>query len=98
MVDLAKGHLKALEYAQTHTGTEAFNLGTGRAVSVLELVHTFERVNGVKVNHVIGPRRAGDLAKCWADTAKAKELLGWMAEKSVEDMCRDSWNFVKNQH
>ena len=98
VVDLAKGHLKALEYAQTHTGTEAFNLGTGRAVSVLELVHTFERVNGVKVNHVIGPRRAGDLAKCWADTAKAKEVLVWTAEKSVEDMCRDSWNFVKNQH
>ena len=98
VVYLVKGHLKALEYAQTHTGTEAFNLGTGRAVSVLELVHTLERVNGVKVNHVIGPRRAGDLAKCWADTAKAKEVRGWTAEKSVEDMCRDSWNFVKNQH
>ena len=97
VVDLAKGHLKALEYAETHTGAEAFNLGTGCAVSVLELVHTFEKVNGVKVHHVIGPRRDGDLAKCWADTAKAKAVLGWTAEKTVEDMCRDTWNFVKKQ-
>ena len=97
VVDLAKGHLKALEYAETHTGAEAFNLGTGRAVSVLELVHAFEKVNGVKVNHVIGPRRDGDLAKCWADTTKAKDVLGWTAEKTVEDMCRDTWNFVKKQ-
>ena len=97
VVDLAKGHLKALEYAETHTGAEAFNLGTGRAVSVLELVHTFEKVNGVKVHHVIGPRRDGDLAKCWADTTKAKDVLGWTAEKTVEDMCRDTWNFVKKQ-
>ena len=70
--------------------------GTGRAVSVLELVNTFEQVNGVKVNHVIGARRDGDLAKCWADTTKAKDVLGWTAEKTVEDMCRDSWNFVKS--
>ena len=97
VVDLAKGHLKALEYAETHTGAEAFNLGTGRAVSVLELVHAFEKVNGVKVHHVIGPRRDGDLAKCWADTTKAKDVLGWTAEKTVEDMCRDTWNFVKKQ-
>ena len=96
VVDLAKGHLKALEYAVHHTGAEPFNLGTGRAVSVLELVNTFEQVNGVKVNHVIGARRDGDLAKCWADTTKAKNVLGWTAEKTVEDMCRDSWNFVKS--
>ena len=96
VVDLAKGHLKALEYAEHHTGAEPFNLGTGRAVSVLELVNTFEQVNGVKVNHVIGARRDGDLAKCWADTTKAKDVLGWTAEKTVEDMCRDSWNFVKS--
>ena len=96
VVDLAKGHLKALEYAEHHTGAEPFNLGTGRAVSVLELVNTFEQVNGVKVNHVIGARRDGDLAKCWADTTKAKNVLGWTAEKTVEDMCRDSWNFVKS--
>ena len=66
-------------------------------MSVLELVHAFEKVNGVKVNHVIGPRRDGDLAKCWADTTKAKDVLGWTAEKTVEDMCRDTWNFVKKQ-
>ena len=95
VVDLAKGHLKALEYAQEHTGAEAFNLGTGRGVSVLELGDTFERVNGVKVKHVIGPRREGDLAKCWANPEKAKNVLGWTAEKTVEDMCRDSWSFVR---
>ena len=96
VVDLAKGHLKALEYAMGHTGAEAVNLGTGHGVSVLELVHTFERVNGKKVPYVIGGRRDGDLARCWADVEKSKTLLDWTAEKSVEDMCRDSWNFVKN--
>ena len=96
VVDLAKGHLKALEYAETHTGAEAFNLGTGNGVSVLELLHAFEKANNIQVPHVIGPRRDGDLACCWADTKKAKDVLGWTAEKTVEDMCRDSWNFVKN--
>ena len=96
VVDLAKGHLKALEYAAQHTGAEAFNLGTGRGVSVLELVHTFEKVNGVPVPYVIGPRRDGDLACCWANAEKAARLLGWTAEMTLEDMCRDSWNFVKN--
>ena len=86
VVDLAKGHLKALEYAAEHTGAEAFNLGTGSGVSVLELVHAFEKANGVRIPYVIGPRREGDLACCWADTKKAKEILGWPAEKSVEDM------------
>lgn len=94
VVDLAKGHLKALEYAAEHTGAEAFNLGTGSGVSVLELVHAFEKANNVRIPYVIGPRREGDLACCWADTKKAKEILGWTAEKSVEDMCRDSWRFV----
>ena len=94
VVDLAKGHLKALEYAKNHTGAEAFNLGTGNGVSVLELVHAFIKASGVDVPYVIGPRRDGDLACSWADASKAKEQLGWTAEKSVEDMCRDSWNFV----
>ena len=97
VVDLAKGHLKALEYAAEHTGAEAFNLGTGSGVSVLELVHAFEKANGVRIPYVIGPRREGDLACCWADTKKAKEILGWTAEKSVEDMCRDSWRFVSRK-
>ncbi len=96
VVDLAKGHLKALEYANGHTGAEAFNLGTGNGVSVLELVHSFIKASGVDVPYVIGPRRDGDLACSWADATKAKELLGWTAEKSVEDMCRDSWNFVSH--
>ena len=96
VVDLAKGHLKALEYVETHTGAEAFNLGTGNGVSVLELLHAFEKANNIQVPHVIGPRRDGDLACCWADTKKAKDVLGWTAEKTVEDMCRDSWNFVKS--
>lgn len=94
--DLADGHLAALRYAQEHTGCEVFNLGTGRGVSVLSLVHTFETVNGVRVPHVIGPRRAGDLATVYADPAKAARVLGWTAKRSVEDMCRDAWRFQQN--
>ena len=94
VVDLAKGHLKALDYAAEHRGAEAVNLGTGRGLSVFELVEVFERSTGVKVNRVVGPRREGDLANIFADTNKAEALLGWRAEKTVDDMCRDSWNFV----
>ena len=94
VTDLAKGHLLALDYAMAHTGAEAINLGTGSGVSVLELVHTFIRATGVDVPYVIGPRRDRDLARVWADARKARELLGWTAEKTLEDMCRDSWNFV----
>lgn len=94
VVDLAKGHLKAIDYAMEHTGAEAFNLGTGHAVSVLELVNTFMEATGVNVPYVIGPRREGDLPQMWADTHKAETVLGWKAEKTVADMCRDSWNFV----
>ncbi len=96
VVDLAKGHLKALDYASEHTGVEAVNLGTGNGLSVFELVEAFESATGVKVNRTIGGRREGDLPMIWADTAKAEALLGWRAEKSVEEMCADSWNFVKN--
>lgn len=95
VVDLAKGHLKAIDYAAKHTGIEAVNLGTGNGVSVLELVHAFERATGVKVPYVIGPRREGDLARCWANAEKAKSLLGWTADMTLEEMCRDSWNFVQ---
>lgn len=95
VVDLANGHLKALEYAQLHTGAEAFNLGTGNSVSVLELINAFESATGQTVNYVIGARREGDLASCWADTSKAKQELGWQAQKTVEEMCRDSWNYVR---
>ena len=97
VVDLAEGHLCAIQYAQAHTGCEIFNLGTGRGVSVLEMVHTFSEVNHVPVPYVIGPRRAGDLATVYADPAKAKQILGWEAKKSLADMCRDSWNWqIKN--
>ena len=95
VVDLAEGHLCAIQYAQAHTGCEIFNLGTGRGVSVLEMVHTFSEVNHVPVPYVIGPRRAGDLATVYADPAKAKQILGWEAKKSLADMCRDSWNWQR---
>ena len=98
VVDLAKGHLKALDYAMTHCGAEPFNLGTGRGVSVRELVDTFERATGVPVPHSYGPRRAGDLPDVYANAEKAKRLLGWQPEKTLEDMCRDSWRFVQKQH
>ena len=96
VVDLAVGHLKALEYAAEHDGVEAINLGTGNGVSVLELVNAFQKVNGIKLPYEIGPRRDGDLPAFWADAAKAKELLGWEAVYTVEDMCRSSWQFAKN--
>ena len=94
VVDLAEGHLCAIQYAEQHTGCEIFNLGTGHGVSVLEMVHTFSEVNNVPVPFVIGPRRAGDLATVYADPSKAKQILGWEAKKTLADMCRDSWNFV----
>ena len=93
VVDLARGHAYALDYAAGHTGTEIFNLGTGTGYSVLEMVHAFEQANGVKVPFQIAPRRAGDIAECYADASKSKEILGWHAEKTLEDMCRDSWRW-----
>lgn len=91
--DLAKGHVLACEYALKHEGLEAVNLGTGKGISVLELIETFKRVNNVDVPYVIGDRRPGDLAEVYSDANKAKRLLNWQAEKTVEDMCRDSWNW-----
>ena len=96
VVDLAVGHLKALEYAASHTGAEAINLGTGNGISVLELVHAFENANGLQLNYTIGPRRDGDLPAFWADATKAERLLGWKAVHSVEDMCRSAWQFARN--
>ena len=96
VVDLAKGHLAALKYADGHKGCEVFNLGTGRGYSVLDLVKTFEKVNGVEIPYVITDRRPGDIALCYADTAKAEKVLGWKAEKGIEDMCRDSWNWQQH--
>ena len=93
VVDLAKGHLCAVKYNLEHKGCEAVNLGTGKGTSVLQLVHAFEKASGRKINYKIVGRRAGDIAECFADATKAKKILGWIAEKSLEDMCRDSWNW-----
>lgn len=97
VVDLAVGHLKALEYAENNSGVEAFNLGTGNGVSVMELVHAFDEANDMQLPYVIGPRREGDLPAFWADAQKAKDILGWEAKYSVEDMCKSAWEFVKKQ-
>lgn len=94
VVDLAKGHAAAIDYAASHKGTEIINLGTGHGESVLDIVHAFERVNGIKIPYVIAPRRAGDLPEFFADATKAERVLGWKATKTIDDMCRDSWNFI----
>ncbi len=93
VVDLARGHVKALSAINNNCGTEIFNLGTGHGYSVLDVVKTFERVNGIKIPYEIAPRRAGDIATCYADSTKAEKILGWRAEYSLDDMCRDSWNY-----
>lgn len=94
VVDLAKGHIKAIEKVFKDRGIDAYNLGTGNGYSVLELVNTFKKVNGVDVPYKIAPRRSGDIASCYASTKKALDLLGWSAELGIEDMCRDAYNFV----
>ncbi len=95
VVDLAKGHAAALNYAARHVGAEIINLGTGQGTSVLDLLQSFQRVNGLKIPYTMAPRRDGDIAECYADVSKARRLLGWKAEKSLDDMCRDSWNWTK---
>lgn len=98
VVDLAKGHLKALEKLEKEgTGLYIYNLGTGTGYSVLDMVKAFEKATGQKVPYKIVERRAGDIATCYAETKKAKEELGWVAEKGLEDMCRDSWNYIQKQ-
>ena len=91
VVDLAKGHVKAIE--KLASGVEIYNLGTGKGTSVLELVNAFMKVNNVDIPYEIVGRRAGDIATCYADTNKAMRDLGWRAEKDIEDMVRDSWRF-----
>lgn len=93
VVDLAKGHVKAIDYSAKHKGTEIFNLGTGTGYSVLDIVKAFSKVNNIEIPYEIKPRRAGDIAECYADASKAEKLLGWKAERGLEDMCRDSWNW-----
>ena len=97
VVDLARGHVKAVDFILKQDNCcEIINLGTGTPYSVTEIVETFERVNKVRVKHVYGPRRAGDLADLYANADKALTVLGWKTERSLEDMCRDSWNWQKN--
>ena len=96
VVDLAKGHVAAVDYACNHKGCEVFNLGTGVGYSVLDMVNTFREVNQVELPYVIAPRRPGDIATCYADPTKSREVLGWTAEHDLADMCRDSWNWQKN--
>ena len=96
VVDLAKGHVAAVRYALEHVGAEIFNLGTGRGSSVMEMIHAFEKANSLPIPYEIAPRRAGDLPFSFANTDKAERILGWKAEKTVEDMCRDAWHFEKN--
>ncbi len=94
--DLATGHIKALEKLDSIKGAEIYNLGTGCGSSVLEVVHAFEKASGRKVPYKITPRRAGDIATCYADVSKAKEKLHWQAKYNLDDMCRDSWNFIQH--
>lgn len=96
VVDLAKGHVAAVKYAREKLGCEVFNLGTGTGYSVLDMVHAFVEANGVDVPYQIVERRPGDLATCYADPAKSAEGLDWKAEKTLVDMCRDSWNWQKS--
>lgn len=95
VVDLAQGHLKAVDYVMAHKGTNAFNLGTGHGSSVLEVVRAFEQASGKTIPYTIAPRRAGDIATSYADCSKAKELLGWQGTRNIDQMCADLWNFAK---
>ena len=96
VVDLAKGHVKALEKLdKEHEGLFIYNLGTGTGYSVLDMVKGFEKATGKEVKYKIAPRRSGDIAKCYADPAKAKIELGWVAEKNLDDMCKDSWHYIE---
>ncbi len=96
VVDLAKGHVKAVQWVLQNTGCDAVNLGTGHGVSVLDLVHAFEEATGVHIPYEIAPRRAGDPATVYADCSKAKRVLGWEAELDTRRMCEDTWRWQKN--
>lgn len=95
VVDLAKGHVAAVRKARKITGVPAYNLGTGHGYSVLDILNTFQRVNNIDLGYTIGPRRPGDAATTYADPSLAEKELGWKAEKTLDEMCRDAWNFRK---
>ncbi|OFE11761.1 UDP-glucose 4-epimerase GalE [Pseudohongiella acticola] len=94
--DLAEGHVATLRYLTSAEGFSVFNLGTGRGISVLELIRKFEEVSGKPIPYTVGPRRQGDVAECWADPAKAQRLMGWQALLTIDDMCRDAWQWEQN--
>ncbi len=94
VLDLAEGHVAALD--KSRAGVHIYNLGTGRGTSVLELVGSFEEANELNIPYSIAPRRAGDIAECYADVSKAREELGWVAKRSLVEMCEDAWRFEKN--
>lgn len=96
VVDLAKGHIKAVEYSLTHHGVDKINLGTGKGYSVLEVLHAYEKACGKELPYKIMDRRPGDIAECYADTTKAEKVLGWKAQYGIEEMCIDSWKFTVN--
>ena len=93
VMDLAQGHVAALRYLQQHPGLLTVNLGTGRPVSVLEMVHSFEQASGRPIPYQIVGRRPGDVAQCWADPSLAQQLLGWQAQHGIERMCQDAWRW-----
>lgn len=96
VVDLAKGHLCALKYIMEHKGCDAVNLGTGKGSSVMDVLHSFEKACGRELPYKVLDRRPGDIATCYANTDKAKEVFGWQAELTLDEMTADSWNFIKN--
>lgn len=96
VVDLAKGHVKALKKIEENPGLAIYNLGTGKGYSVLDIVKNFEAATGVKIPYVIKPRRAGDIATCYCDASKAEKDLGWKAENGIREMCEDSWRWQSN--
>ncbi len=98
VTDLADGHIVALDYVLKHTGVEAVNLGTGSGTSVLELVSAFEKASGKKIPYTIKPRRAGDIASCYANTDKSFTLLGWRAKRGIDEMCADTWRFISKEY
>jgi UDP-glucose 4-epimerase len=95
-MDLAEGHLTALQYLQKNAGWHGFNLGTGKGRSVLEMIRAFESASGQAVPFKVVPRRVGDVAACYAKAAKACELLGWSAKRDLASMCESTWNFRIN--
>lgn len=96
VMDLADGHVKAVEYAMNNKGVEVFNLGTGTPYSVLEIINAFETATGVKIRYEVGPRRAGDLPEFWADASKAERILGWKTCRTLEEMCKDTWRWQES--